>query len=339
MYLAGILLIVGCRAQEVEIPKAQPLSVDTPSTTVLGNPFIAPADWYLSVQGPATFIDAPEGDSRIVLVDVHAENDSAALSKGWAAYKEIAWPLKVTTEQADQDGWSKRHRFQYQTSPNEKRSVVASVMFANDVWTVWIYDMAHDVGGKRGAQVNLVFSSLLPKGYSRETFAGKKPNELDEARIAQLTTYIKNAIKTTGVPGVGLGIIQNGNVVFAGGIGVREIGKNEKVDEETLFIVASNSKAMTTLLLAKLVDAGKLTWTTPVTELMSTFRLGSEETTKRTLVEHLVCACTGLPRKDMEWIFEFGGITVTNLMQRLAETEPTTDFGEMFQNGVSISLA
>jgi CubicO group peptidase (beta-lactamase class C family) len=336
-FFASVLLTVTSWAQENEIPKVQPLTYDTPSTTVLGNPFIAPADWFMSIRGPATFIDAPEGGSRIVLVDVQAKDADAALAKGWAAYKEIAWPLKVTTSQADRDGWSRRRRFEYQTSPNEKRTVIAGVMFANNVWTVWIYDMAHDVGGKRSAQVNLVFSSLLPKGYSRETFAGKKPNELDETRIAQLTTYIENAIKTTGVPGVGLGIIQNSNIVFAGGFGVRELGKREKVDEETLFIIASNTKAMTTLLLARLVDAGKLTWTTPVTDLMSTFRLGSDETTKRTLVEHLICACTGLPRKDMEFIFEFGGMTPVNAMQRLAETEPTSDFGEMYQysNGLA----
>jgi len=317
--------------QEGENSNIQSLLIDTPTTTVLGNPFTAPADWYLYVKGAATFIEAPERDSRIVLVDVHATDDSTALSKGWAAYKEVTWPLKVTNAQADRDGWFRRRQYEYQTSPNEKRTIVAGVMFANDVWTVWIYDMANDVGGKRSAQVNLVFSSLLPKGYSRETFAGKKPNILDEKRIAQLTTYIENAMKATGVPGVGLGVIQDGKVVFAGGFGVRELGKEDKVDEETLFIIASNTKTMTTLLLAKLVDAGKLTWTTPVNELMSNFRLGSEETTKRTLVEHLVCACTGLPRKDMELIFEYKGMTAKDLMQRLIETEPTTDFGEMFQ--------
>lgn len=339
IYLACVFLTIPCWAQQSEIPNVQPLPSDTSAKTVLGNSFTAPADWYLYVKGAATFIEAPERGSRIVLVDVHANDDSTALSKGWAAYKEIAWPLKVTNDQADQDGWSKRRRYEYQTSPNEKRTVVAGVMFANNVWTVWIYDMAHDVGGKRGAQVNLIFSSLLPKGYSRETFADKKPNKLDKERIAQLTTFIENAMKTTGVPGIGLGVIQNGSVVFAGGFGARELGRKDKVDEETLFLIASNTKALTTLLLAKLVDAGKLTWTTPVTDLLPTFKLGSEETTKRTLVEHLVCACTGLPRKDMEFIFEYEGITATDLIQRLAETEPTTDFGEMFQYSNSLAAA
>lgn len=341
--IKSILIIVpsvlGIVATSWAQEKMTPSAVDTPSTTVLGNPFIAPKDWRLSVKGAATFIEAPEGGSRLVLVDVQADSDTVALSKGWAAYKKLEYPLTVATERADGDGWSKQRRFEYQTSPNEKRSVKAGVMFANDVWTVAIMDMAQEVREKRLAQINLVFSSLVPKGYSRESFANQKAHELDEARMAQLSDYLERAIKITGVPGIGLGIVQNGRVVFAGGFGVRELGKKERVEKETLFIVASNTKAMTTLLLAKLADAGKLTWKTPVTELMSTFRLGSDETTKRTLVEHLVCACTGLPRKDMEMFFEFGGVMPMTLMQRLAETEPTSGFGEIYQYSNSLAAA
>ncbi len=339
LYLFCVLFTGVCLAQQDNISNDKPLSEDTPAATVAGNPFTAPADWYLYVKGQATYIEAPERNSFVVLVDVEAENDSIALMKGLAAYREISWPLKVTNDLADSDGWSRQRRYEYQVPPNEKRSLVAGVMFANDMWTVWIYDMENEVGGKRGAQVSLIFSSLYPKGYSKETFAGKKPNELNEERIAQLTAYVENAMSATGVPGVGLGIIENGKVVYAGGLGVCELGKQDKVDEETLFIVASNTKAMTTLLLAKLVDAGKLTWETPVTDLLPSFRLGDDETTKQTLVEHLICACTGLPRKDMELIFEYEGMTAADLMQRLAETQPTSDFGEMFQYSNSLAAA
>ena len=50
-------------------------------------------------------------------------------------------------------------------------------------------------------------------------------------------------------------------------------------------------------MLAKLVAEGKLTWKTPVTTLLPSFKLGDAETTKQVLVEHLICACTGLPRQ------------------------------------------
>ena len=121
----------------------------TPASTVTGNPFTIPAGWSASVKGPATIITPPEGGSHIVYVDVEAENAESALAKAWAAYKEPRWPLKLVDEQADDNGWSRRKRFEYQTSPNERRGVVAGAMFANGRWTVWIYDMADEVGGKR----------------------------------------------------------------------------------------------------------------------------------------------------------------------------------------------
>ena len=335
------ILIIAAAAGFVSMPAArtdQPaekITADTPRTTVAGNTFVAPAGWSLVVRGPATVLEAPEGGSFIALVDVPAKDAvdaDAAIKAAWAAYKpDATWPLKVTTPVADKDGWTQRKSYEYQTSPNEKRDVGADVRRANDTWTVAIYDMAQAVGEKRGAQVALIFDKLLPKGYSRETFAGKKAQRLDAARIAKLTKFLEDGAKATGVPGVSLGLIQDGKVVFSGGVGVRELGGSTKVDGDTLYMIASNTKGLTTLLLAKLVDAGKITWKTPVTQLLPEFKLGNADTTQRVLVEHLICACTGLPRQDMEWLFQFKGVTPEGALATLATVQPTSRFGEMFQ--------
>ena len=307
------------------------LAEDTATTTVLGNEFTAPANWGLSIHGPATFIEAPEGDSRIVLIDVESEDGDEALAEGWAAYRELDREIRSETEQPDVDGWSKQRQVEYRTSPNEKRSLFAGVQFAGGVWTVWIYDMASEIAEKRAAQVNLVFGSLLPKGYSRESFAGRDSHQLDVERIAELSKYIEAGQKASGVPGVSVGIIQDGRVVLSAGFGVRELGKPEKVDGDTLYMIASNSKGLTTLLLAKLVDAGKISWNDPVTRLYPEFKLGDADTTSQVLVEHLICACTGLPRQDMEWILEYGSLSPQGSMDALATMQPTSEFGEMFQ--------
>jgi len=339
LFIMSLFFVFSCSNPGEETAKLVTFEVDSPSTTKSGNVFTAPEGWTMLQKGPATILEVPEKGSFIVLVDVEAETDSSALAKGWEAYSSNDRELVVSNEQTDQDGWSRQRSYVYKTSPNEKRSVVAGVMFANDMWTVWIYDMEAAIGEKRGAQINLIFSSLLPKGYARESFAGKKANKLSAGRVKELTDYIENSMKLTGVPGVGLGIIENGKVVYADGFGVRSLGKPAKIDDETLFIIASNTKALTTLLLAKLVDEGKISWDTPVIDLLPSFRLGSEETTSKVLVEHLVCACTGLPRKDMEMIFEYEGITAEILMERLGETEPTSGFGEMFQYSNSLAAA
>jgi CubicO group peptidase (beta-lactamase class C family) len=131
------------------------------------------------------------------------------------------------------------------------------------------------------------------------------------------------------VPGVGLALLDHGKVVYAGGLGVRELGKPEKVDENTLFMAASNTKGMTTLMMARLVDQGKLKWDEPVVDVYPKFKLGDAETTKKVLVKNLICACTGLPRQDLEWLFEFKNATPESALTLLGTMQPTSKFGEV----------
>src|ERR1041385_930614 len=98
---------------------SEQLTADTPKQTTAGATFIAPAGWTFSVRGPATILTAPEGDSRIALVDVRAPRADSAVALAWAAYLPgHTWPLKVVTPQPDKDGWSDRRNYDYQTSPN-----------------------------------------------------------------------------------------------------------------------------------------------------------------------------------------------------------------------------
>jgi CubicO group peptidase (beta-lactamase class C family) len=319
---------------------AEVLAADTPRTTLEGNKFIAPAGWRIESRGPATILEAPEGNSRIVLVDVKAPDADRAVAAAWAAYRPDAkWPLKVANDFPDKDGWSDIRDYSYQTSPNEKRDVSANARRRGDTWTVVLYDMDQAVGEKRGGQVALIFSRLLPKGYDRETFAGKRAQKLDAKKIAELSQFIESGLQTLKVPGVSIGLIQDGKVVFAGGFGVREIGKADKPDADTLYIVASNTKALTTLMLARLLDEGKITWETPVTTLLPSFKLGDADITSRVLVKHLICACTGLPRQDYEWLFEYQGVTPEGALKTLATIKPTSKFGEMFQYSNSLAGA
>jgi hypothetical protein len=93
----------------------------------------------------ATILEAPEGGSFIVLVDLPVKDTpdaDAAVAAAWGAYQPDAKrELKVITPVADKDGWTERKSYSYRTSPNEKRDV-APTRRANDVWTVTIYDMA-----------------------------------------------------------------------------------------------------------------------------------------------------------------------------------------------------
>ena len=331
--ILALLTLPQTATTEAQAPAAGEVqSADTPRTTVAGNTFIAPAGWRVDVKGPMTLLTPPEGDSHIALIDLKSNDADAAVKAAWAAYRpDASWPLKVTHDFPDKDGWTNRRDYSYQTSPNEKRDVGVSTMRANDTWTVTVYDMTQAVGEKRGAQVALIFGRLFPKGYEREMFTGKTARKLGDKEIAALSAFLETGLKETRVPGVALGLVEDGKVVFAGGFGVKEIDGAARPDADTLFMIASNTKALTTLMLAKLVDEGKMTWETPVTTLLPSFKLGNADTTNRVLVKHLICACTGLPRQDFEWLFQYKGVTSEDALRSLGAMQPTTKFGEMFQ--------
>jgi CubicO group peptidase (beta-lactamase class C family) len=331
---------LGPAAPAAAAPAPEVMKADTPRTTAQGASFIAPAGWSVVQRGPATILEAPEGDSRLALVDVQAKDADAAVAAAWAAYQPDAKrPLKSTTSEADKDGWQDQRVYDYLTSPNERRDVAAGTKRSGDTWTVWIYDMSQPTGGKRGAQVRLVFDRLFPKGYTRESFAGRTAHPLDAARVKELGAFVERGREALGVPGVAIGLIQNGKIVFEGGFGPRELGKKPPVDQNTLFIIASNTKAMTTLMLGKLVDEKKLTWETPATQAMPSFRLGDADTTSKVQVKHLICACTGLPRQDYEWLLNFKDLTPAGALSSLATMQPTSKFGEMFQYSNPLAAA
>ena len=341
IFTALLLCIFSATAAigEAEHSNSEKMSIDTNRTSLRGNRFTVPAEWSLTERGPASIIEAPEGNSWIVVVDVDATSSDEAMAAGWSAYKKNDWPLITSNEVPDDIGWSRQRRYQYQTSPNERRVVSAGTMYANNRWSVWIYDMAHEVGEKRSSEVSVIFRSMMPEGYNPETFLGKKANKLNKLRIAELLKFVEDAQKLTRVPGVSFGIIQDGNVVFSGGFGVRDISDSAPVDGDTLYRIASNTKALTTLLLATLVDNGELQWNTPVKRVYPSFKLGDGRTTERVQIEHLLCACTGMPRQDMEWLFQFGDLTAKDVVASLGVMQPTSEFGELFQYSNTMAAA
>jgi CubicO group peptidase (beta-lactamase class C family) len=314
--------------------KAQPERVasDTPRTTPGGATFTVPNGWAISQGKNMVVLDPPEPDTHIAIVDVQAADAKAAVAAAWAAYKpDDKHALKLVTPAPARNGWDERQSFSYETSPNERAVIAAVALRAGSAWTVAILDGSEMTFEKRGAPLSLILQSLRPKGYDRESFAGRKVHPLDAQRIAQLKEFVESSMKQLGVPGTSMALIDGGKVVFEGGFGVRELGKPQPVDENTLFMAASNTKGMTTLLLSELVDEKKLRWDEPVTEAYPTFKLGDADTTKRVLIKNLICACTGLPRQDMEWIFEFKHATPESSLALLGTMQPTSKFGEVFQ--------
>lgn len=308
------------------------LGADTQRATPEGATFTAPAGWSIRSGPSSVVLETPEPGSRVAIVDVQAADAAAAVAAAWSAYRpEAKRPLRLATSSPPRDGWDERGHFEYETSPNERAGVEASAMRAGGKWTVAIVDASEPTLEKREAQFSLILQSLRPQGYRRESFAGRKARPLTSERIGELKSFVETSMAKLDIPGASLALIDGGRIVYEGGLGVRRLGQPAKVDANTLFMAASNTKGMTTLLLAMLADEKKLQWEQPVTQLYPPFRLGDAATTRQVLVKNLVCACTGLPRQDLEWIFEFRNATPASSLALLGSMQPTSRFGEVFQ--------
>jgi CubicO group peptidase (beta-lactamase class C family) len=320
---------------------AQTVAADTPGKTASGVQYTQPKDWNATKQGPALVFTSPEGDLRIVVADIGAAADAKdAVAKAWAAVRPEGPPtLRLSTPAPPADGWEERMSFAYETLPSERATRSATAFRKGAGWVVLIVDGSAGTAAKRSAAMQVVSAGLRPAGFQKESFAGKTAHELTPDRVKLLTDFVEKSRQALEVPGIGFALIDNGKVLWQGGFGIRALGSPAKVDENTKFMIASNTKGLTTLLLSVLADEGKLRWDEKVVDLYPQFRLGNDEVTKSVLVKHLICACTGLPRKDYGFILADKGSPASATFTQLAATTPTSKFGELFQYNNQLASA
>src|SRR2546428_12381099 len=152
------------------------LAADTPRVTPAGATFTVPTGWSIATGKNLVILEPPETDTHIAIVDSQAADAAAAVAAGWAAYKpEAKRPLKLVTPRPARQGWDERQAFEYETSPNERAVVEALALRAGSKWTAVILDGSEPTVEERRAPIGLIFESLRPKGYQRESFAGRKP--------------------------------------------------------------------------------------------------------------------------------------------------------------------
>lgn len=110
----------------------------------------------------------------------------------------------------------------------------------------------------------------------------------------ELDTLFDQAMQRWNLPGMAVGVIEDGEVTYMRTAGELRAGEGDPVTPDTLFKIASNGKAMTTALLARLADQGKLAWDDPVTRHLPDFRMSDDWITEQVQVRDLVIHSSGL---------------------------------------------
>jgi CubicO group peptidase (beta-lactamase class C family) len=312
--------------------KTRILAKDETVTTASGATFTAPAGWTLQERPEAITLIAPEGDVRMSHVEVAEPDRDKAIAAAWKRVApEFALKVANAVDLPARDGWDASSQVVYVTPAAEQRLVLAIARRKGPTWYIALVDGKQAAVDRRAAQGLTMLSSLKVKGIEKESFAGKKANALDAARVDELDRFIEEARTMANVPGAAVAVVEDGAVVLAQGYGVEKLGAKGKVGPRTLFEIGSVTKPLTALMMARLVDEGMFTWETPVTALLPSFAVGDPATTKRVQMRmrHTLCACTGMPRQDAEFVFE--GLDAEERLASMKSMMPTTAFGETFQ--------
>jgi CubicO group peptidase (beta-lactamase class C family) len=120
-------------------------------------------------------------------------------------------------------------------------------------------------------------------------------------QLVGFDSVVARGMKTFDVPGVALAIVKGDSVVYVKGYGTRTLGKNEPVDDRTMFAIGSSSKAFTAATLAMLVDEKKVRWDDPVTKYLPFFQMYDPYVSRELTVRDLLTHRSGLSRGDLLW--------------------------------------
>ncbi|RYF88078.1 MAG: serine hydrolase [Chitinophagaceae bacterium] len=170
--------------------------------------------------------------------------------------------------------------------------------------------------GLRSLSLVLLFALWLPFYAS----AQHKPD------LKALEQYIENARQEWEIPGMAVAIVKNDTVIFAKGFGVTDILKKNPVNENTLFAIASNSKAFTSASLAILVDEKKITWDDKVTKHLPYFKLQDECATKEMTIRDLLSHKSGLKTFSGDLLWFGSNISREEIVKRARFIKPSYGF-------------
>ncbi len=329
--IAFLAVVLASLAQQPALD-FQELAEDTKLTSASGATFTVAKGWYVARTDALIVIQEPQRELAAAFVEVTAPDAENAIAQAWHRWKpDFARVVRQTAKPPATAGWDEIAQIAYQTAADERRIVTGIARRKGTTYYVTLIDGAIAAAERRGAQLNIAVGSLEVAARAEENLAGRKAHTLDASRAERLVAFAEEARKQAGVPGVALAVVQNGRIVLEKGLGVREYGANQPVTPATLFMIGSMTKPLTSLMMARLVDRKNFAWDTPVTTLLPTFALGDPVATPQVTMAHSVCACTGLPRWDMEFIFEWEKATPESRIELLRAMKPTTGFGETFQ--------
>ncbi|NEZ04970.1 serine hydrolase [Wenzhouxiangella sp. XN201] len=150
---------------------------------------------------------------------------------------------------------------------------------------------------------------------------------LAEPDAAAIDAVVERAMDTFGSPGLTVSVVHDGELVYAQGRGILEVGGDVAVDADTLFQIASVSKAFTAAALALLADDGKLSFDDRVIDHLPEFRMHDPYVTREFRIRDLLTHRSGLPLGAGDLLmFPQGKTTREEILRAMRHFEPSSSF-------------
>src|SRR6478736_6380980 len=149
-----------------------------------------------------------------------------------------------------------------------------------------------------------------------------------DQKIKEFDAYIEKGRQDWRAPGMAVAVVKDGKVILKKGYGVRELGKEDKVDTETLFSCASTTKAMTAACVGMLVDEGKLKWDDLVITYLPEYQLFDPAVTRELRIKDLLTHNSGVGNTDFLWAFM--DIPTKEMLNRMRLVHPSYSLRSSF---------
>ncbi len=175
-------------------------------------------------------------------------------------------------------------------------------------------------------------------GYTPRQPDPAKTSSALENQLGSIRETIERRVAEAGVPGLGVGIVRDGEVILSEGFGTRDTNTGLPIDSQTIFLIGSTTKAFTTTALAMLVDDGLVDWRAPVRTYVPTFGVHDDEyVSEHITVEDLVTHRTGVPESSVRWM----GSTLSrkDLVGSIRTADLSVGFRERFQYNNAMFMA
>ena len=331
--IALIPLTAGPLAAQQATPGAAPVAAEEVYTDPSGAFSVPlPLNWDAEPLDNVVRLISPEGDLTVTIAAVPSKDLDSVIRDTWTMTAQGAEPEATSRQEVPSAPGIDRSVVVDYGDPLQTGRVLQAVGEQVGA-TSYVLLLEGDLAAvtRRQSQLQVILTRFQISEVEEVDLSAMNPATLTPEMLEELGAYIERTRTQFGIPGVSVAVVQDGEIVYREGFGVRELGSNEPVTPETGMLIGSVTKPMTTLMMATMVDDGVLSWETPVVDILPSFAIADPELSERLTVRDLVCACTGVPRRDLELSFNAAELDPADVIASLATFDLFTPVGEAFQ--------